>query len=250
MKQVSDIYGLPQFDPKGEPHLLSVRWKRWKRSFKLYMASKGVTNEGQGTALLFHSGGMELQETYYTLVSEDTETAFNDCLAALDNHFTPKVNVPLERDKGKSVSEFEVRSKKLASTCSFGNFLSQALKDRLVSGLHPKMSRTQRHLLSIRELTYSMAHDKYVADEMESKANIEHMADSANSDAEKVQQVYSRRNVEQNSKRADKCKSCGSMQHGSEQCRFKNVTCHHCQEKGHIRPVCKARLSQMQFKGR
>ena len=216
MKQVSDIYGLPQFDPKGEPHLLSVRWKRWKRSFKLYMASKGVTNEGQGTALLFHSGGMELQETYYTLVSEDTETAFNDCLAALDNHFTPKVNVPLERDKGKSVSEFEVRSKKLASTCSFGNFLSQALKDRLVSGLHPKMSRTQRHLLSIRELTYSMAHDKYVADEMESKANIEHMADSANSDAEKVQQVYSRRNVEQNSKRADKCKSCGSMQHGSE----------------------------------
>ena len=84
------------------------------------------------------------------------------------------------------MSEFVVRSKKLASTCSFGTFLSQALRDRLVSGLHPKMSKTQRHLGSIRELTYSMAHDKCVADEMAGKANIEHMADSANSYAEKV----------------------------------------------------------------
>ena len=96
------------------------------------------------------------------------------------------------------MSEFVVRLKKLASTCSFGAFLSQA----------------QRHLPSMRELTYSMAHDKCIADEMAGKANIGHMGDSANSNAEKVQQVYSRRNVEQNSKRADKCKSCGSMQHG------------------------------------
>ena len=92
-----------------------------------------------------------------------------------------------------------------------------------------------------------MAHDKCIADEMAGKANIEHMGDSDNSDAEMVQQVYSRRNVEQNSKRADKCKPCGRMQHGSESCRFKNATCHHCQKKGHIHPICKARLSQMPF---
>ena len=97
------------------------------------------------------------------------------------------------QEEGKSVSEFVVRLKMLASTCSFGVFLSQALRDRLVSGLHPKMSRTHCHLLSIRELTYSMAHDKFIADEMAGKANIEHMGDSANSDAEKVQQVSSRR---------------------------------------------------------
>ena len=88
MKQISDIYGLPHFDPKGEPNSLSVRWKRWKRALNLYVASKGVTNEGQKIALLLHSGGMELQEIYYTLVPEDTKTTFNDCLAALDNYFT------------------------------------------------------------------------------------------------------------------------------------------------------------------
>ena len=153
----------------------------------------------------------------------------------LQEHFEPTSIVIAEwhqfwmasSEEGESVSEILVRLKKLASTCSFGAFLSQALRDRLVSGLHPKMSRTQRHLLSIRELTYSMAHDKCIADEMAGKANIEHMGDSANSDAE-VQQVSSRRNVEHNSKRADKCKSCGTMQHGSESCRFRNATCHHC----------------------
>ena len=95
------------------------------------------------------------------------------------------------QEEGESVSEFVVRLKKLASTCSFGAFLSLAL--RLVSGLHPKVSTTQRHLHSIKELTYAMAHDKCIADEMAGKANIEHMGDSANSDAEKVQQVSSRR---------------------------------------------------------
>lgn len=106
-------------------------------------------------------------------------------------------------------------------------FLSQALRDRLFSGLHPKMSRTQRHLLSIRDLTHATAHDKCIADEMAGRVNIEHMGDSANCKAEKVQQVNSGRNVEQSSKRADKCKSCGSIQHRSESCRFRNATYHH-----------------------
>ena len=84
---------------------------------------------------------------------------------------------------------------------------------------------------------------------MEGKANIEHMGDSANSDAE-VQQVSSRRNLEKNSKKGRQVQTFGSIQHGSESCRFKNATCHHCQRKGHIHPIRKARLSQLQFKGR
>ena len=58
------------------------------------MALKGVVNEGQKKALVLHSGGMELQEIYYTLVPEDNETTFNNCLAALDK--MPKVNLPFD----------------------------------------------------------------------------------------------------------------------------------------------------------
>ena len=93
---------------------------------------------------------------------------FTQLSQLLQGHFEPAPIVIGERHKfwtasqeeSESVSEFVVRLKKLASKCSFGAFLSEALRDRLISGLHPKMSRTQRHLLSIRELTYAAAHDK------------------------------------------------------------------------------------------
>ena len=53
-----------------------------------------------------------------------------------------------------------VRLKKLASTCSFGAILEEAHRDRLVSGLHSKISRTQRHLLAVREQTFTAARDQ------------------------------------------------------------------------------------------
>ena len=117
----------------------------------------------------------------------------------LQGHYEPAPIVIAERHKfwtasqeeSESVSEFVVRLKKLASICSFSEFLSQALRDRLVSGLDSKMSRTQRHLLSIRDLICAVAHDKCVADEMAGKANIEHMGESASGEVNKVQDFSS-----------------------------------------------------------
>ena len=222
--------------------------------FEAYVAANDIDNDKKVNVFLAVIGPDVCKLLKNLCGPENPNTKTSARLSQLlQEHFEPAPIVIAERykfwtasqEESGSVSEFVVRLEKLASTCSFGAFLSQALKDRLVSGLHPKVSTTQRHLLSIKELTYSMAHDKCIADEMAGKANIEHMGDSANTDTEKVQLVYSRRNVEPNSKRAAKCKSCGSMQHGSQSCRFKNATCHHCQKKGHIHPICKARLSQM-----
>ena len=175
------------------------------------MAANDIDNEKKVNVFLAVIGpdAYKLLKNLCDPENPNTKT-FTRLSQLLQEHFQPTRIVIAARHKfwtasqeeGESVSEFVVRSKKLASTCSFGAFQSQALRDRLVSGLHPKMSRTQSHLLSIRELTYSMAHDKCIADEKAGKANIEHMGDSANSDAE-VQQVSSRRNVEHNIKRAD-----------------------------------------------
>ena len=89
--------------------------------------------------------------------NQNTKT-FTQLSQLLQEHFEPTSIVIAERHKfwitsqeeGESVSEILVRLKKLASTCSFDSFLSQALRDSLVSGLHLKMSTTQLHLLSIR----------------------------------------------------------------------------------------------------
>ncbi|XP_068707557.1 uncharacterized protein [Montipora foliosa] len=154
VKQVLDIdiHGLPHFDLKGEPNSLYVRWKRWKRAFNLYVASKGVTNEGQKIALLLHSGGMELQEIYYTLVPEDNETTFNNCLAALDNYFTPKVDVPFERHvfrqmqqtEGKTIDQFVCRLHQKAISCDFAN-ADEAIRDQIIEKC--KDSRLRRKFL-------------------------------------------------------------------------------------------------------
>ena len=42
-----DVSGLEPFNPKGEAHNLSQRWKKWKRAFSLYVTGKGVSNDAQ-----------------------------------------------------------------------------------------------------------------------------------------------------------------------------------------------------------
>ena len=43
------------FNPNGEPHSLSQRWKGWKRAFNLYVTGKGVSDCAQKRALFYMS---------------------------------------------------------------------------------------------------------------------------------------------------------------------------------------------------
>ena len=162
VKQILEVRGLPCFDPKGEPNSLSVRWKRWKRVFNLYVASRELTNEGQKVALLLHSGGIELQEIYYTLVSEDQDTSFKDCVAVLDNYFTPKVNVPFERHvfrqmqqmEGETIDQFVCRLRQKAISCEFPS-VNEAIRDQIIEKCRdPKLRR--KFLKKSREATLTV----------------------------------------------------------------------------------------------
>ena len=135
-----EVRGLPCFDPKGEPTTLSVRWKRWKRAFHLYVASKGVTNQAQKVALLLHSGGIELQEIFYTLTPEDgAQNNFDNCLTVLDNYFTLKVNAPFERHgfrqmaqlQGETIHQFVCCLRQKAVSCEFDK-VDEAIRDQLI----------------------------------------------------------------------------------------------------------------------
>ena len=117
-----------------------VRWKRWKRAFHLYVASKGITNQAQKVALLLHSGGMELQEIFYTLAPEDeAQNNFDNCVAILDNYFTPKVNVPFERHgfrqmaqlQSETIDQFVCRLRQKAVSCEFDK-VDEAIRDQLI----------------------------------------------------------------------------------------------------------------------
>ena len=115
----------------------------------------------------------------------------------------PKLIVTAERynfwtssqGENETVADYIVRLKKLASTCSFGPFLNEARHDKLESGLHPKISRTQTNFLFQADLSFEGARVKCLSDELASKANREHVGQTssdANSDgaaeANQVQQ--------------------------------------------------------------
>ena len=110
----------------------------------------------------------------------------------MNNHYNPEPVVIAERHKfwtalqeeSEAVCDFIVRLQKLARTCGFGGFLQEALRDRLVSGLHPKMKKTQCHLLVMRDLSFQTAREKCVADELAMKANDLYMGATAKRDPE------------------------------------------------------------------
>ena len=132
-------------------------------------------------------------------------------------------------------------------------FLEEALRDRLVSGLHSKMSRTQRNPFAVRDLTFTTARDRCIADELANKANKELMGEPVNEEANKIQdlnQGKGRRTIGECGIDSQRCEACSSRTHGFDICKFKTGTCHRCQQKGHIRPVCKARLPKSSFQRR
>ena len=40
-----DVASISPFNPKEDPNTLVVRWKLWKRSFKLHLVAKGITKD-------------------------------------------------------------------------------------------------------------------------------------------------------------------------------------------------------------
>ncbi|XP_071816653.1 uncharacterized protein [Apostichopus japonicus] len=100
--------------------------------------------------------------------------SYGDLKKLLQDHYSPRSIVIAERHRfwtatqgeNESISCFIVRLKNVSAHCNFGTFLEEALRDRLVSGLHAKMSKTQTHLLFVADLTFDKAKNKCLADEM------------------------------------------------------------------------------------
>ena len=65
---------------------------------------------------------------------------------------------------GETVSDFLIELRRLVRTCSFGNFLEEALRDRLVCGL--AHSGTQKKLLTEKDFTLQKAIEIAMSAEM------------------------------------------------------------------------------------
>ena len=87
------VPSLVSIDMKGNPHGISQRWK-WRWSFKLYFAGKGVTHDAQKGVLLLQAVGVDVKDVYFTVVNEYKIMTLENMMNVLDDYFVLKANVP------------------------------------------------------------------------------------------------------------------------------------------------------------
>ena len=157
-------------------------------------------------------------------------TLYENC-KILSDYFSPKPIIIAERFKfytrnqneGESIASYIVTLKNLSSTCEFGAFLPEALRNRLVCGM--KDVPIQTKLLSERDLTFEKAKDLAMSMEM-ARSDLKLM-----SGAESDQRIH---NVHY---KHLKCYRCGDN-HMIKDCKMKSVKCFKCKTFGHYASNC------------
>ena len=127
---------------------------------------------------------------------------------------------------GESVQDFIADLCRLAISCEFGDFLSQALRDRYVCGL--KAENIQKKLLAEDNLTIAQALE--LARGMEvAAADAKELKHSSSVPGGKILHA-SNSGPPANAV----CLSCGKSDHNGRVCRYRDAKCHACGKPGHI----------------
>ena len=227
---------LQEFRPGEEGNIIA-----YIERVELYFRANDIVADKQVPVFLSVVGGR-----VYSLLRDlqapdkpDSKT-FKELAETLQAHYEPKPLVIAERfyfhsrskKPGESVGEFVAEMRRLATNCKFGDYLSEALRDRLVCGLNN--TATQCRLLTEANLTLAKAVE--LAQGMEVA---EHNASKLKQgDSEQVHRMGPQR-LSQGATSQKPCYCCGGTGHAASACKFREAVCHKCQKRGHIAKVCR-----------
>lgn len=246
----------------GEPAIPFTTWQKMFDNYMLVIAASGDGwPDARKRAVLLHALGTEGQRLFYTL--PNAGDTYDTAIAALKEHFVPKVNVIAERHKfrqraqrtDETVNQFLASLRELAATCDFGNMEEQMLRDQLIERV--ANIRIRDRLLLEPDLTLAKAIT--LAQQIESglrDANVLSDATAAASAPVRAVQKQPKpsRRWDTRKKQPDpalamakaagsrSCFRCGSFNHlaNKPSCPAAKMTCNKCGKMGHFSRVCRS----------
>lgn len=248
------------FDPKVSN--FSIFSERLKQFF---VANK-ITDPDRKKAILLNT----LSEDCYILVRnlcvpvlpeektmEELVKILSDHFSSVKSHFAERLKFyNAKRQPHESVNDWQAKVKSLASNCKFSTELQVVMRDIFVIGINDDKIMDRLFEESVSRLAFDQAVKLALIKESavlehESRGNI-----SGNIKPEPVYFQKSRGNKFQKqskpiepsqpgpsgykmTNKCVKCAVCGRKSHTTNNCAYKNCTCHNCGVKGHLAPQCK-----------
>ena len=157
MSASSGDRALPPLDLTGSALEVSVRWKKWIRSFDYYATGHDITDQGRLASLQLHFAGPPAVAAGATARTELETTK-----GKLAVYFQHEPNQAFERHTfrrmvqvdGETVAQFVQHLRQQVSYCSFAES-NDALRDQLVEGVRD--SSLRKKLLDKKGLTFNDA---------------------------------------------------------------------------------------------
>jgi transposase InsO family protein len=151
----------------------------------------------------------------------------------------------------ENIADYIVALKHLATTCEFGTFLEDALRDRFVSGI--SIVRAQKQMLEQEEMTFQNACKIALNVEAAEKQArlLQGMDDGSAMEGVNAVKNYERSKFKsqvppgrpQRPQQPPTCYRCGG-QHLGNVCPYITYVCNKCSKVGHLAKVCKNRAIQ------
>ena len=182
--------------------------------------------------------------THYTLIRGlvspelPKDKSFDELVDILKKHYDPEPIIIAKRfhfyerrlKPTESITNYLATLRRLASQCVFGTFLSDALQDKLVCGMHSE--NTQKVLLTKAKLILEKAVE--ISQGMEAATQQSKELNKGSHRSSSVLTVQTPGKT---------CCRCGRGNHSKHECKFRNATCHKWGKVGHIAPVCRSKTS-------